>query len=280
MEESKLQTQIPEQETQASVRGLSHLPAGLHIGYMSDVGRKRERNEDSLHITHSCLRHDLGLESFGLFIVADGMGGHQKGEIASSLAVKVAAASILQDIYLPYLSDDKNANNCPINEALQLAIERANTAVIHSVPDGGTTIVVALVMGNNAYIAHVGDSRAYIFKQHVLKQITEDHSLAQKLEQMGQSAAEARQAQSVLYRAVGQGEAIEVDTHIQHLPAGASLLLCSDGLWDLVDDAAITAVLTASPSPQIACEQLVAAANENGGRDNITAVVVSMGIAT
>lgn len=277
MEESNLQTQPSNAEKNVVLTGLDHLPLGLHVGYVSDVGQKRERNEDSLHVLVAQMQNDMGVEPFGLFIVADGMGGHKKGEIASSLAARVAAGSILQDVYLPFLSHDQSADNRPINEALQVAIEQANQAVIKNVPEGGTTIVVALVMGNNAYIAHVGDSRAYVLNQGSLKQITEDHSLAHKLEQMGQSAEEAQQAQSVLYRAVGQGESIDVDTHIQHLPAGASLLLCSDGLWGMVDDQTIQSILESASSPQSACEKLVSAANQNGGRDNITAIVVSVG---
>ena len=149
--------------------------------------------------------------------------------------------------------------------------------MIEAVPDGGTTLTLALVMGNNAYIAHVGDSRAYVFNQDALKQITQDHSLSQRLEELGQSPEEVKQVQNVLYRAIGQGETVEVDTHMQYLPAGASLLLCSDGLWGLVEDTDITDILKTASSPQESCEQLIEKANNNGGLDNITAIVVSMG---
>ena len=101
--------------------------------------------------------------------------------------------------------------------------------------------------------------------------------MAQRLEELGQSTEEVKQVQNVLYRAIGQGEAVEVDTHMQHLPNGASLLLCSDGLWSLVEDTDITDILNTVSSPQEACEQLIEKANENGGLDNITAIVVSMG---
>lgn len=215
-----------------------------------------------------------GEEVFGLFIIADGMGGHESGEVASSLTVKIAASSILKDVYIPYLKNEQNA--VPINEALTNAVARANEAVLKTVPEGGTTIVVALLMGSNAYIAHVGDSRAYVFKAGILKRVTQDHSLSQKLQEMGQSAEEALQAQNVLYRAIGQGETVEVDIKIQHLPAGSSLLLCSDGLWGMVDDAGIEAILKSTPQPQNACYKLIDQANQNGGRDNITAILVAM----
>lgn len=263
------------------VTGLSHLPPGLHVGKLSDVGRQRERNEDSFYIIESLMQYDQGQEPFGLFIVADGMGGHQKGEVASSLSARVAASSILQNVYLPYLTNDQNAQNRPLNEALVTAVENANATVQELVPEGGTTLTAALVMGNNAYIAHVGDSRAYILKQDTIKQITQDHSLAKRLEELGQATAEeVMHVQNVLYKAIGQGDKLEVDTYIQHLPDGASLLLCSDGLWGLVKDENIKDVLISASTPQEACERLIAVANENGGRDNITAIIVSMGVAS
>lgn len=273
VEDPKTTTHHKPNETQP----LTLLPPGIHVGKRSHVGRERERNEDSCLAVESILQYDVGTEHFGLFIVADGMGGHKKGEFASSLAVRVAASSIIKDVYLPYLTNNQNADNRPLNEALVLAVEKANSAVLKHVPDGGTTLLLALVLGNNAYLAHVGDSRAYIFKDSTLKQITQDHSLAKKLQDMGQSIEETQHAQSVLYRAIGQGEPVEVDTHIQHLPPGSSLLLCSDGLWGMVDDANIRVVLEAALTPQHACNQLIDRANENGGRDNITAVIASIG---
>ncbi len=258
---------------------LDCLPPGFHVGRLSDVGLERERNEDSFYVIESLLHHDLGSEPFGLFIVADGMGGHQRGEIASSLAARTTANSILEEVYLPYLTNNQNANNRPLNEVLVEAVENANIAVQEEVPDGGTTLTAALIMGNTAYIAHVGDSRAYVIKQGEIKRVTQDHSLAQRLEDLGQATAEeAAQVQNVLYRAIGQNSSVEVDTYIQHLPAGASLLLCSDGLWGQVKDENLKDVFKSASSPQDACDQLIKMANENGGPDNITAIIVSMGV--
>lgn len=269
----------PVESRHASAGRLSHLPPGFHIGKLSDVGRERERNEDSFYIIESLMHHNYGQEPFGLFIVADGMGGHQKGELASSLAARITANNILEDIYLPYLTSNQNANNRPLNEVLVQAVQNANATVQSEVPEGGTTLTVALIMGNNAYIAHVGDTRAYLFKENQLKQITKDHSLARRLEETGQATAEeVAHIQNVLYKAIGQGSTLEVDTYIQHLPAGVSLLLCSDGLWGQVKDETIKEILAAAASPQEACNRLVAMANEKGGPDNITAIVVSLGI--
>jgi protein phosphatase len=252
-------------------------PSGLIVGQISDVGKLRERNEDSFFSASMRLQYHQGEEPFGVYVVADGMGGHQKGNEASSLAARVAAHSIITEVYLPYLNQDYSANNRPITEALSVAVEQANNAVLNQVPEGGTTLVLAMVMGNTAYLGHVGDSRAYIYHNHTLKQITQDHSLAQKLTDMGKSHEEAMKAQNVLYRAIGQSEALEVDTYIQRFPSGAMLLLCSDGLWGLVTDEQIAQVLALSPTPQLACNQLITLANENGGRDNITAILVAMG---
>lgn len=257
----------------------NRLPPGMHVGKLSDVGQERERNEDTFLAIEALFHHDIGAEPFGLFIVADGMGGHQKGEVASALATRTAANHILQNVYLPYLTGNNDPSvNRPINEVLITAVEHANTVVQESVPEGGTTLTIALVMGNNAYIAHVGDSRAYLLKGDQLKQITKDHSLAQRLEELGQAtASEAVHVQNVLYRAVGQNSSVEVDTYIQYLPPGSSLLLCSDGLWGMVGADALKEIMCNSPSPQEACQQLVATANHNGGLDNITSIIVTMG---
>lgn len=283
-ESSQPPSVVPNNDEQVSPQvksTLSQLSAGLHVGKLSDVGRVRERNEDSLYVAESLLQHSSGQEPFGVFIVADGMGGHERGDVASATAARVAANTLLEDVYLPTLSFNHHAaKNRPINETLVAAVENANEQVQKSAPDGGTTLTLALVMGNSAYIAHVGDTRAYFFNQNKLKQITEDHSLAQRLKETGQATPEQiAQIENVLYRAIGQGGAIEVDTHIQHLPPGSSLLLCSDGLWKGIDnDDLIRETLSTAATPQEACNKLVAMANENGGEDNITIVVVSMGI--
>jgi PPM family protein phosphatase len=261
---------------------ISQLAPGLHVGKLSDIGKIRERNEDSFYAIESLLHHNYDRERFGLFIVADGMGGHQKGEVASSLAVRTAAQCILKDIYLPYIvNNNQGSANRPINEVLIEAVESANSVVQETVPDGGTTLTIAVVMGHSAYIAHVGDSRVYWFNQGTLKQITKDHSLVQRLVELGQETAEGaltHPQRNVLYRAIGQGTAMEVDIYVQHLPPGSSLLLCSDGLWGPVKNDLLREILNTSTTPQEACEHLIMKANKNGGEDNITAVIVSMGI--
>jgi protein phosphatase len=133
------------------------------------------------------------------------------------------------------------------------------------------------VINARAYLAHVGDSRAYLYYNQELKQITHDHSYVDKLVELGQISAEeatVHPQRNVLYRAVGQGDHLEIDIHLQDLPQGGRLLLCSDGLWGMLSDSIIQAVLASARTPQDACQELIAAANEAGGRDNITAVVI------
>ena len=274
---------LSQQETvlSESIVLLSHLLPGIHVGKSSDLGRQRKQNEDSLYIMQASLGHENELADFGLFIVADGMGGHQNGEVASALATQTGISTILKEIYLPDLTGEDNPDGRPLNEVLISAVTKANEVVHNEVPNGGTTLTMALVMGNTAYIAHVGDTRVYFFKERELKQITTDHSLASRLEEIGQSTVEEiEQAQNVLYKAIGQSDlvAADVDTYVQHLPPGSSLLMCTDGLWGLVNDDDITNVLLHADTPQLACEQLVKKANECGGRDNITVIIISMGI--
>jgi serine/threonine protein phosphatase PrpC len=261
---------------------ISRLVPGLHVGRRTDIGKLRERNEDALYTAESLILHSDGQEPFGLFIVADGMGGHEKGELASSLAIRTAANHILRDVYLPYLDhSDRSSTDRPINEALMAAVESANTAVQDELPEGGTTLTVALVMGNSAYIAHVGDTRAYLFTQDGLKQITKDHSYVQRLIELGQETAESALThphRNVLYRALGQGSTMEVDTYVQYLPPGSSLVLCSDGLWGLVGGDSLKEIITVADTPQEACDMLVDAANSQGGEDNISVIIVSRGV--
>lgn len=248
------------------------------VGSASNVGLVRPHNEDASLVIESALEGSNALETIGLYAVADGMGGHHAGEIASALAVRTIASELLQDVFLPALHQSTHqSTQLPLTEALQKAVEAANQAVHSEVPGSGTTLTCALVIGSRAYLAHVGDSRAYLYYNQQLKQITRDHSYVDKLVELGQitiEAAAVHPQRNVLYRAVGQGDQLEIDTYLQDLPVGSRLLLCCDGLWGMLADNAIQNILATAPSPQAACDQLIAAANEAGGRDNITTVIV------
>ena len=153
----------------------------------------------------------------------------------------------------------------------------ANDAVVERVPGGGTTLTVVLLLGKYLTIGHVGDSRAYLISDNGLKVITRDHSLVERLRELGQLSedeAAVHPQRNVLYRAVGQGGNLEVDVLSHPIPDSGYLLICSDGLWGVVPDPEIQSIILKAPHPQIACEQLIKAANSAGGPDNITAILV------
>jgi protein phosphatase len=255
----------------------------LEVAKTSHIGLVRERNEDSFVTLEFALFAANQLVPVGVYIIADGMGGHQKGDAASSLAARVAANRMVQDVVTPFLaSEEPSSQQLPINEALAKAVEAANAAVCQQLPEAGTTLLIAVTLGHQVYLANVGDSRAYIFDQGALRQITQDHSLVARLVELGHSTPDQalRHAhRGVLYRAIGQTELAEVDTYLQQLPAGGTLLLCTDGLWDKVPDKQIADILSQATSPQQALDRLVAAANQSGGDDNITAILVTHGAA-
>jgi len=254
-------------------------PAGrMRVGWRTDIGRQRQHNEDAVLVVEASQEGDHSLPLFGLFVLADGMGGHQAGEVASALAARTAARYVLQQVYLTSLSRQEHSAEQPsLKEVLVEAVNMANATVAAAVPGGGTTLICAMMLESQAYIANVGDSRAYLASPQGLQQITRDHSLVDRLVEMGQlTAAEAANhpQKNVLYRAVGQGGVLEVDTFVRSVLPGNRLFLCSDGLWGMLDEEEMVRIIAESPFPQAACDALVEAANEAGGRDNISAVLV------
>ena len=248
----------------------------LTYGIASDVGILRDNNEDACFGMqwHSITVDDR--PDFGLFIVADGMGGHLDGERASGVAVQTLAAEMLDSIYVPMLKDFNAGSSPTILEALVNASEKANRAVIKRVPGGGTTLSAVAIVGNLAYLVHVGDSRAYLLHENKIEQLTTDHTLVQRLIEMKEltlEEAEHYPQKNVLYRAIGQNEQLKMERLIRTLPPGSQVLICTDGLWDLVEEDAIRDVTMESSSPQEACDNLVRIANDRGGTDNITVIV-------
>ena len=252
----------------------------FRVGRGTDIGRMREQNEDCFFTLECALKHADEPLPFGLFIVADGMGGHKKGEKASSLATRVVADRIIQEIYLPLLLDEEQSTRQPINEVLVEAVNAASLAVYERVPEAGTTLTSAMILGNTAYIAHVGDSRAYFIKRGSIRQLTQDHSVFARLVELGQVSPEEaanHPQRNVLYRALGhQTGGLEVDIYSQALPTESHLLLCSDGLWSMVPESEIANITVTSLDPQKACACLIEAANKRGGEDNITVILISM----
>ena len=264
---------LPE-ETLIAFLGNGHLT----FGQASDVGMVRTNNQDAAHSFFSTSRSADDRPDFGLFIVADGMGGHHDGEKASAITISTVATQVMTTILTPMLAGETE-NTPPITEALTTAIEKANAEVIKHVPDGGTTLTCAIVIGDLAYIAHVGDSRIYLITKDNMEQLTRDHSLVQRLielDQLTPEEAAEHPNKNMLYRALGTNELIEVDTITRRLPPKSRLVLCSDGLWNQVDGKEILEVIKQTPSPQEACNKLVALANKHGGVDNVSVVLLHM----
>jgi protein phosphatase len=177
------------------------------------------------------------------------------------------------------LRGENDADRMPITEALISAVQKANADIIAKVPEGGTTLTAVAIVNDLAYIVHVGDSRIYLITKDGLEKITRDHSLVQRLIELDQITPEEAVnhiQRNVLYRALGQSENVEVDALTRRLPPKSKLLLCSDGLWNMVTEDEIAEIVMRYDSPQEACDKLVALANTHGGTDNITAIVLQI----
>jgi serine/threonine protein phosphatase PrpC len=250
------------------------------VGMASDPGQVRSRNEDSILALQLVLaQHGLPPTPMGLFILADGMGGHAEGQEASALAVRLAARHIINQIYLPQLGDEERpGERAPINEVLQDSMRIAHDTLLRRLPTAGTTMTMALGLGDGVYVAHVGDSRAYLGESGHLRLLTRDHSMAARLLEMGSvTPDEARKQRNILYKALGQGTEIEPDMLYHDLDPGQYLLLCCDGLWDKVPDEEMVSIVQTAATPSIACQGLVHRANQNGGDDNISVIIAARG---
>jgi protein phosphatase len=228
----------------------------LRAGVATDIGKVREGNEDSY------------LAEEPLFAVADGMGGHKGGEVASQLALETLEASFGRTT-LSLAEQVRDANNAVFARSQR---ERELSGM-------GTTLTAVAIDGGEARVAHVGDSRAYLLRAGDLRQLTEDHTLVQRMVRSGEitaAEAEVHPHRSVLTRALGTEPDVTVDEDTIPLVDGDRLLLCSDGLTGMVTEEQIVAILTATPDPQDAATRLVRAANRAGGVDNITVVVLDV----
>jgi len=247
----------------------------LRIAARTDQGRIRHNNEDNFYVR----------EDRGLLVVADGMGGHASGEVASRLAVDV-----IRDYFddaegeKPFVGDFDDRCQETTNR-LGAAIRLANMA-IHEAAQGnpkyagmGTTVAAVLIQGNRMGIAHVGDSRVYLARAGDLSQLTDDHSLVAeqvKRELISPEEALAAENRNILTRALGIVPEVKVDLGEMTLADGDRVLLCSDGLSTMVTDEDMLAVLEQAADVEAACETLVQMANDHGGRDNVTVVLAEI----
>ena len=246
----------------------------MQVGYKTDIGRSREANEDSYFVD----------EDNEVFIVADGIGGHQAGEIASKLAVSTIAQSLShnKNSLLDEGTEPKNAS-VHISNIIPEAIQKANGNIYKLANTSlhlkgmGTTVVLALRYKDKIYIAHIGDSRALLVRHNRIIQLTQDHSLVGDLVRKGEISTEEAQKhylRHVITRSLGTKEVVNADITSVPMQKGDYFLLCTDGLTDMVREEDIKGIVLDVKEPTEICEQLVKSANNTGGHDNITVVVL------
>ena len=262
--------------------GATHLH--LISGFHSHPGRVRDNNEDSLiTLLLAGLCNSQCPPPTGFFAVADGVGGAESGEIASELAVRHLAAGVIERVFSPAMTGTPlSAEKLPeIMTELVLSANRAILELRGQMEDNdmGSTLTSALVRGSQAIVVNVGDSRTYWLHQGRLSLITQDHSIVARLVEQGLIQPEevyTHQQRSIIYRSLGSRSDLEVDVFTLELEPGDRLLLCSDGLWEMVRDGMIEEVLLERDDPQQACERLIELANLAGGDDNITVIVLNL----
>ena len=249
----------------------------IESGGLSDVGHQRHNNEDCYRI----------VAPLNLFIISDGMGGEAHGEIASSLAVETVVKYCMQSGNSgeePVAGNEQPGWN-PKTRRLFSAVHLANRAIHESAEQHpeqqgmGATITAAWIDQDKLSVAHVGDSRAYLVRSGALQQLTSDHSLVAEQVRRGilsSAEAERSEMQSVLLRALGTQPQVEVDAEEHQLFPNDILLLCSDGLTRMVTEPEIAGTLQAEPDAIKAAEKLIVLANDNGGADNVTVIVVRL----
>lgn len=234
----------------------------MRVGVASDVGRQRKINEDGYLIKEP------------VFAVADGMGGHSAGEVASAVALQTIEKQL-----------QKIPEEQEIPDFLARSIQEANAAIFQKSTTEmeqrgmGTTLTVALLLKDRVYIGHIGDSRAYLLREDKLSQLTEDHSLVAQMVKEGMLSpqeAEIHPQRSVLTRALGVEPSAQIDICVSQIKPKDKILLCTDGLTAMLSDVEIEEILNTPRDPQSICKTLVDAANEHGGADNITAVLLEI----
>jgi serine/threonine protein phosphatase PrpC len=277
-----------------------NLPVVLQAGHFTDVGLVRELNEDSVLALTLTQYYESVQTQIGLYIVSDGMGGEAAGEVASRITVRAIAEWVTDKLISASLKSTRaekivaptqtgglrlavaDGNDMATTEMLRTAILHANREVLAYARANpherglGATVTVAMIVGDLLTVAHVGDSRGYLLCGDRLEQLTEDHSLVQRMINTGnlsRSEARVHPYRNVIYRSIGADEQIEIDIIRRKLLTGDMILLCSDGLNGMLSDDEIRDILVVNPDPTLAAKELVVAANAAGGEDNISAVV-------
>jgi len=250
----------------------------LAFGSATSVGMKRSHNEDSLFASNTYILGVSDPSEIGIFAVADGMGGHLSGEIASSTAINTVTNKLLASLISPNFKNKREMEVDALEGIIEEAFLEAQNEVLRSAPGGGTTLTVAVCFGGHVAWGHVGDSRLYhMDKLSKLYRITHDHSLVGRLVELGQLSedeVEDHPQKNVLIKALGQLDGFKVDHGHFMIQHGEKIILCSDGLWGQVSDRNILKLTKAFEDLSQACSALVQSANDAGGPDNISMIMV------
>ena len=272
-EESAMNTSVKAHEVSA---GKDAFP--FAVGAISDQGNYRSQNEDALFHLQSALHSGANVAVFGIFVIADGLGGHEDGQIASELAVRTVASHLIKTVYASAVAGQgQDSESVPLNESLTESVELANRIVCNGTRGGGSTLTGVLLLDRTAYIVHVGDSRAYLICGDSLSQLTQDHSLGGRLmEVQGLSEEEVADLpeRHTLYKALGQPTSPEPDVHYHNIVPGSHMLLCSDGLWGFVSQQDILEVFQTLVDPQAICTRLADMAIAKGSDDNVSLIAL------
>ncbi|MBN1976262.1 MAG: Stp1/IreP family PP2C-type Ser/Thr phosphatase [Anaerolineae bacterium] len=254
-------------------------------GQATHPGQKHARNEDAVITFTYDKEQDGQTVPIGFYLVADGMGGHDAGDLASRTVNQVVTDRIIKIKVLPDLrkSTRKLTQEDVPADILSEAVQKANETLMNhgqkKSSDLGSTVTSALVIGDVATVANVGDSRTYLLRDGRMEQISQDHSLVARLVDAGIVTPEevrSHPQRNQIYRCLGHQPTVEVDTFPVQLQEGDRLILCSDGLWEMVPDAEVQHIVESARSPQKACDALIEAANQAGGEDNIAVIVVEL----
>ena len=247
------------------------------VGSAHSVGLERSQDDDSSLILTGGANGDKGLPDFGLFCVADGLGGYEHGRLASTIAIRTVARILMEGVFLRLLEIERKDEPPLLDELISHAFESANRTVFELADGGATTLTAALMLDDKIVIGHVGDTRAYFINREKMDVLTHDHSLVQRLVESGTLSEEEAQEsphRSVLWNAMGKTEDPRVDVSYHAIVPDTYLMLCSDGLWDVVEEEEIIQTVTKTSNPQVACDMLVRTANDAGGPDNVTVILI------
>jgi len=256
----------------------------LQVGYATHPGQTRPIDEDSLLVvTGVGVTEGTIQPSLGVFAVADGMGGHDNGQEASRRVVQVLAEKLLPDLLAPTLSGKQvleETFETAVCDAVQEANRRLTSEAHAANSDMGSTLTLAFVRDGHAIVANVGDSRTYLWQGGLLRQVTTDHSIVARLVEKGLLQPDEiyeHPRRNEIYRVMGDKPEVPVDIFHCDLQAGDRLVLCCDGVWEMIHTDGVEDVLLAFPdNPQAACDEMVRRANLAGGEDNISVIVVDL----